>query len=276
MPKLAITLDRVHGAGAFRGVLTLEAPDGSPLGTRELTRPGPSCHVLDGPLAIVAALLIDAAQDSIRLAVPPPPNLEGIPPPRSASPGPTASSDASWTAQSEVAATLLLGLLPPAPGARLDTRVTPADLPVLLRLDAFPYAMTPRASPSGARGEFFAVAGTLGLCPEYQGHGWKGDACLGIMSGVIHASCQDVPVPGASTSVVPMVIGGVGARVRLGGPVWLRASTELAWGDWPANWHVLAPGGPDVVVWKPWPVALVGSFGVVFETPSEKRRPFGH
>ena len=72
MPKVAVLLSHDAEAGSFRSVLTLQSPDGTVVGTRELVRQGRSCHVLDGPLALVAALLVDAAEGTIRLTLPPP------------------------------------------------------------------------------------------------------------------------------------------------------------------------------------------------------------
>lgn len=271
MPKIIVTLGPAREPGAFRSLLTLQTPDGRTVGTRELTRIGPSCGVLDGPLAVVTALLVDAAEESIHLALPPPRGVEVA---RAPAPPRVLPEPARWLLRSELASAVLLGLIPPAVGARLDTRVTPPGLlPLLVRFEAFPHAATTGRGPNG---EFLSVAGTLGVCPERRGPRFSVGGCLGVMSGIVHAAGTNVPIQGESSSAFVTVLAEAGVGVRLTGPVSLVASTGMAWGYWPANWHVNAPGASPVVVWTPWPVALLGSLGISVDMSSENGAPSGH
>jgi hypothetical protein len=268
MPKVSVVLSHDAEAGSFRSVLTLETAEGKVIGTRELVREGRSCHVLDGPLALVAALLVDAAEGSVHLTVPPPSSAE-------IAAGSSVLGE-PWSTRTEVAATLLLGLLPPAAGARLETRITPPRfIPLLLRFDAFPHTTT--VSASGMGGEFLAMTGTVGVCPEHAGEWLSAGACLGVMSGFVRAAGEYLAVPGESSSLLLMGLAEGSVSIRLVGPVAIGATAGLAWGQWPANWHVTAQDGSGTTeIWKPWPVALLGSIGISIDSSSEKPPASGH
>jgi hypothetical protein len=285
LPKIVVSAEQVSSA-RFKATLQLQTPDGKLVGTRDVVRSGASCDVLTGPLAIVTALLVDVAEDTIHLEIPPSPPVAppvppstppvALPPPTATLPPPTATlaNEGSFQLRSEAGATLLLGLLPPAVGARLDTRLIPAHFaPLLLRLEAFPHAT---ASAPRAGGEFLAFAGSAGVCPDNGGRVVRLDLCLGGMGGVVRAVGRDVPIVGQSTSFFAMLLGEAGAALRLAGPVSLRASAGVAWGARPHDWHVDAPREPaPVVVWQPWPVAVSASLGIVLDT-SENRGTSRH
>jgi hypothetical protein len=162
-----------------------------------------------------------------------------------------------------------VGLLPGvAPGARLDTRIgPPAFVPIMVRLDAWSAAT---ASGGGPGGDFFAATGSLGVCPERRGRSLAFDACLAGSAGVVRATGRDVPSPGRSRALVALVEGSVGASARVSGPLWLRASAGVAWGHRPDDWHVDAVDGSSVVVFRPWPVAVVGSLGLMIDFSPER------
>lgn len=177
--------------------------------------------------------------------------------------------------RSEVAASVLLGLLPPAPGVRLETRITPPRfVPLLVRFDAFPHAET---STMGMEGDFLAMAGTVGVCPEHAGSWLSAGGCFGVMWGFVRATGQKMQAPGESSSFFFLGMAEGGLSIRLAGPIALGATAGLAWGQWPANWHVTEEQGQGVTyIWKPWPVALLGSIGISIDTSSEKTPSAGH
>lgn len=247
----------------FRAVLKLETPDGTLVGTREVVRRGPSCSVLDGPVAIVTALLVDAADDTIRLVLPPPPPTPaGEPAALPTTPG------EPWRLRSAVAGTLLLGLLPPAVGARVDMQViAPRFVPLLVRFDAYPRTTIVGSGPGG---DFLALAGSIGVCPTSDGRLVRLDACLGGTAGLVRATGRAVPIVGESTSFFGMAFAEGGASLHLHGPLSARASIQVAMGYHAANWYVVAPGDRQVVVWDPWPATVIGALGLVLETSSMK------
>ena len=258
----------------WQATLSLEV-DYKLIGTREVIRTGPSCAVLDGPLAVVTALLVDVAKDSIRVVVPPVAPAEVAPAPPKAEPiARTQPTRSPWEIRTEAAVTLLAGLIPVAPGVRVETRVAPPHfVPLLLRFDAWPFATT-REPVSGGVADFHATTLSVGLCPELRGDWLAASLCVSGMFGALHVTGRDVPVPGGTTSFIALVEAEVGVAVRLAGRVWLHAAFGLAGGYRPADWHFDSANGPTVV-FRPWEIAIDASLGVVFELGRSENPPPG-
>jgi hypothetical protein len=261
-PKISVSITRDAETASFRSILTLKGASGQLVGTREIVRQGGSCDVLDGPLALVAALLVDTAESTVRLTLPPPP--EPVAPP----PGPP------WRVETGAGLSALFGLVPPAPGLRVETRVDPPKMfPLLVRLEEFPRAQTSRDGPNG---QFSVTAVTIGACPELRRSRVRLSGCLGFAPGYIHAAGENVLVQGTASSPMAMFLAEGGASLRIVGPISLGGSLGLGAGWWPANWHVTGTTGGEKDVWTPSPVALTMSVGIFVDAATEKVQGPGH
>jgi hypothetical protein len=257
--------------GSWRAALTLET-GGKVVGTREVIRAGASCSVLDGPLAVVTALLVDVAKQSIRVVVPPPPPPEPPPPPVQ-----TDRRPAVARVSLEVAATVLAGLLPGAvPGVRVEASVTPPRFAALVaRMDTWPYSTTGGAGPHG---DFHTITAGLGICPDlFRSRGVRVGGCVAGMVGLVRGAGEGITVSREATAPLVLVSFELGVAVRLVHPLWLHASAGLLTGQRPSDWHFDRPGGQTAIVFQPAPVAFLGSVGLSFDLMrSEKQPALGH
>ena len=91
------------------------------------------------------------------------------------------------------------------------------------------------------------------------------DACLASAMGIVRATGRGVSRPAESTALLALVEGDVGARFRIAGPVWLRATAGVAWGHRPEDWHFDVTAGAPVQAFQPWPVAILATLGVAVD-----------
>lgn len=277
-PSLSVAFEK--DPNGFKSTLSLRAADGALLGTRELRRPGRGCAALEGPVAVVGALLVDVARDSIQLRVPlpspgesaavaddePSASLPG-PPPAASSTTATPVPLPRWSLQGELAATAILGLLPGVtPGVRSDLRASPGGaLSGVSRLDFWPSRSSPGAGPGG---DFTAGAVSFGLCvaarrsPSLALEGC-GLALLGGLQGVGRGT-REVRVS-RSWLMLGELDGAV--RGRLGGPLWGRLGLGVAAGHRPGRFLFEGPG-QELEVHRTWPVAFLMTLGLVLDDGS--------
>jgi len=234
----------------FEANLTLEV-QGRVVGTRQVVRRGASCAVLEGPLAVVVALLIDVAEGSIRIVVPPAPPPP--PPPKLSSPPP-----ARWTLANELAASMLVGLFPNAsPGLRVGLEVARESFALAGRFEFYP---TSSATFGGIGGEFRAGWASAGVCFQ-PGSSWlRLHACALASFGAAMAHATSVRV--STQSIAPLVLlePELGGRVRAFGPLWLTAAASLIAGLQPRDWYV-ASGTSEIVIYRPWAASLIVAIG---------------
>lgn len=277
-PSLSIAFEK--DPGGFKSTLSLRAAGGALLGTRELHRPGRGCAALEGPVAVVGALLVDIARDSIQLQVPPPspgeraavadePPAPSLPGPSPAAP-PTAATPAPpprWSLQGELAATAILGLLPGVtPGIRSDLRASRGGgLAGVSRLDFWPSRSSSGAGPGG---DFTAGAASLGLCATaYRSPSLALEGCgLALLGGLqgVGRGTREVRVS-RSWLVLGVLDGAV--RGRLGGPLWGRLGLGVAAGHRPGRFLFEGPG-QELEVHRTWPVAFLATLGLVLDDGS--------
>ncbi len=103
-------------AAGWHVAIAMRGPDGEARGARELDQVGADCHVVDEPLALVLALMIDL--DAASSSAPPPP----VPPPPPP-PSPRAARPVPWRAEATFTGAAGLGVLA---GASVGARVTVA------------------------------------------------------------------------------------------------------------------------------------------------------
>lgn len=226
-----------HDLATFRATFTLQAPDGTVLGTREIWTNSADCRAMDDDLTLVLALLVDP-RGSAALEPPAPPAS----PAAGASARPAASSSASpgasparagepaaeaepapapapgspprWVAAVRAGGVFSLGLFPSV-GSGLSVRaaLTPPGF-VAVEVGGVAWTEQRASSPVGPFGADMWIAyGTLAICPlatERSGFLWA--ACTGVEVGAVHAGGYG---PAATYERdVPIASFALGARVR--------------------------------------------------------------
>lgn len=270
-PLISVAFSR--GPEGFRASLALLAPDGSSLGTRELQRPGRGCAALEGPVAVVGALLVDLARDSIQLQIPAPSPEEQAavtpaPPLPAEPPRPAPAPPPGWAIQGEVAATAILGLLPGvAPGIRSDLRAARGGpLAGVARLDFWPSRASSGAGPGG---DFSAWTAGLGLCASSpRSPSLVLEGCGLVSLGGMQGAGRGTSEVRVSHSWLALVGVDGALRWRLAGPLWGRLGLGGSAGHRPERF-VFEGEARTLVVHRTWPVAFLASLGIVLESGSE-------
>jgi hypothetical protein len=175
-------------AGGWTGTLTMRARDGRALGTRSLVSESADCRALEGPLAVVLALLVDLERREVVLELPVPESPPPAPAPAAAPPAPAPLPPTEPRGPSGAIAL----------GARAAWGFLPAvDEALVLRgevdLDAdyggaFDLGLwrPERADDSGPSGEFSAWLFGLALCRALaRSEAVHAGLCLGVSAGSI-------------------------------------------------------------------------------------------
>jgi hypothetical protein len=161
-------IERSGSGNAFTAVVRLADREGRSLGERRLHSRGQRCHTLDGPVALVMALMVETEKPESDLAVPvAPPSPERPPPP-------------AWAGSASMQAIAAWGLLPKASvGVAVGVELEPPSMiPFLLEGSYFP---SRRSVQDGPGGRFWAWQARLLGCPEWP----LGDAVeLGVCAGL--------------------------------------------------------------------------------------------
>jgi hypothetical protein len=281
LPHATIHIDFSPSPRGARARLSLAGMDGAELGSRLIDHRGRACSPLEGPSVIVGALLVDVARPLIALSLPPEPPA---PPPADRPPQPAARQPAapalpaveqppqrSASARGEVAAAALWGLLPGAAlGARSELRArgsgadgAPWAAWIAGRASVFPSGITRGPGPGGA---FSAWTAGLGLCaPIIERARLEVDGCALASAGAMKAVGTGARSVREVTSLLALVEGDAGLRIRVVGPISLRLAAGLAAGRRPSSFSFESPaasGDGALVVHRPWPVALAATIGI--------------
>jgi hypothetical protein len=247
-----------HGS-SFEAKLTLEAR-GRVVGTREIVREGASCAVIEGPLAVVTALLIDVAEASIRIVVPPPPPPPPPPPARPVTRLPPKSP--RFTLANEIAPSLLVGLFPTVtPGLRIGLELGRGLFAFATRFEFFPSSNT---VVNALGGEFRAAWASSGPCFQPGTAYVRVHMCVLGSFGAALAHATNVRVSSSSVAPLVLVEPEIGARLRIVDFLWLVGSASLATGLQPTEWYI-ARGPADIVIHRPWAFSVVVSSGARVE-----------
>jgi hypothetical protein len=194
--------------GRFRGSLRLLAPDGAPIGTRELDSTATGCGELVDALALAAALMLDYREREI------------------AAPAPRPKPAPFWGLAAR--ATGAVGFLPsPALGAGLELRGRAFRLPpVYLQATLWPDRER-RVEGSGARAG--ALLAGLGLCPLGLVRGaLEGALCAGATAGWMRTRGVALDVTRDERPFHVALDARARLGVRIAGPVWLEAELGAA------------------------------------------------
>ncbi len=206
----------------WSAVVTLSAPDGMPLGTRTLESTEPECSALDGPLALVIALMIDPDASAE-----PEPTPEPAPTPAPAPVAPAPPSPAPVVLDADARLSIAAGLLPGAAlGLTASASLRPPGWPALVAEAALFPPRTARAE--AGRADFLLAWGGLAICPVDAG---PGPVHLRLCGGLLLGALSVRPVGLDDSASGERFVGSGAVRaaagVRLSGPVLLRGSLAL-------------------------------------------------
>jgi len=210
----------------WSAVVTLSAPDGTLLGNRTLESVEPECSALDGPLALVIALMIDPDA----AAEPEPEPEPARAPARTPAPAPrppARPSPAPVVLDADARLSIAVGLLPGASiGLTASASLRPPAWPALVAEAALYPPRTARAD--AGRADFLLAWGGLAICPVDASPGpLHLRLCGGLLLGAL--SVRPVGLDGSASGERFVGSGAVraAAGVRLSGPVLLRGSLAL-------------------------------------------------
>lgn len=210
--RLRVRLEAV--ADRWRAALTLLDARGEVRGVRQLTRPGASCAVLDGPLAIVAALLVDVARTRVDLHLPEPAPARAEP-------------ERSWQVAARASALSSFDLLPEwSFGVALRAEVrSPSGWPVVVALSLWPSGRTPG---DGRGAEMTAFGGALGTCaPLFVEPRWQLRPCAAVELGGVRAVGRGAPTTRESLDFLASARLTAELEVRVVGPLVLSAAAGV-------------------------------------------------
>lgn len=191
------------GASGWHAVITMRDGSGAPLGTRELDRDGATCDVMNEPLALILAVMIDpdAAMRpktkpeppvSVPAPVPVPVPPAAVPPPAE-EPYYTPPQKEPWRFEGLVGGHVVTGLAPAAAfGAGVTGILYPPDLAVGFRGTAALFLPT-TAEGNGARATVDLVYLGGALCPTLRGK-VNFMTCVGGQLGVLRPHAETAGV----------------------------------------------------------------------------------
>jgi hypothetical protein len=215
--------------GGWTATLRMRAQDGRELGVRSIVSEGSDCRAIEGPLAVVLALLVDLERREIVLEVPPP---ASEPPKRAEKPKPPlkveperapAPEPERWHGTTSFGAVGAWGLLPALAfgiAARGQVEVVPGVVPGL-ELSAWPEKQSDDAGPGGGFSAWLVTA--LGCVEKPQLYG-----CVGISSGIVSAAGIGLARAESPSRWYVGANARIGAKLSLFGP--LRLGAELGVG----------------------------------------------
>lgn len=254
--RVEVRVEAATGTPGWMARISLADAEGRSIGVRELRTTEPSCHALDGPVALVAALMVEASR--------PEPAPLHVPP---TSPPEPAVSEPDWRAEWRMAAVGSGGLLPGfALGAQLAVGATPPGfVPIVAAVTLWPGADRTVAERGGT---FSAWHAGLSLCPPLASNDWGGvGLCVGAEAGVLSAA--GVGLDTIASPQRPLVAARADARawLALGGPFILHFQAGAVVPFIRPNYLYDGPDGAPVEVHRPWPVVPVGAAGLGFVLP---------
>lgn len=225
---------RIHLAverrgGAWTAALTVEDASGAVRGVRELERPGDDCAVLDGPLALVTAMLIDAARTRAALQLPPEPEPDQPPARRRRSSSVAAEPETDWGVTARASFLVTRDLLPGwSMGGALRTELlSPSGWPLVIALTLWPTGGgVPSDGSFGA--EMTAFGGAAGTCaPTLVRDRWRLRPCALLELGGVRAAGVGAPNTRESLDMLGSGRATVELEARIAGPLTLAVGVGL-------------------------------------------------
>lgn len=221
--------------GGWNATLRMRAADGRELGMRSIVSESRDCRAVEGPLAVVLALLVDLERREIVLQVPEALPEEPKPKPRpapKAKPAPSVRPETPapepWHGATSFGAVASWGLLPELAfgvAARGQVEVV-SNLDLGLELSVWPEK---KSDDAGKGGGFSAWLVTALACPELVELGAvETYGCAGFSSGVVSATGVGLARANSPSRFHANASARVGGSLRLTGPVALAAELGLA------------------------------------------------
>lgn len=245
----------VQAEAGWLAQLSFTAADGTAQGERELHSPDDSCRSLDGPVALVVALMLEASRPQAKVSLPAPALAQQASP---------------WQGEASAALVVSGGLLPGlAFGPRLTAGVVPPGF-VPLRLSVTLWPAVEEDVELGRGGRFSASHGDLSICPELASGSVAGvGLCLGAGAGVLSAVGTGL---GYTESPDRLLVQGEAAAqlwLHLGGPFLLELQAGAAVPFIRPNFVYTDVDGSAREVHQSWPVIPKGSIGLGFRVPPD-------
>lgn len=243
----------VQAEAGWLAQLSFTAADGTAQGERELHSPDESCRSLDGPVALVVALMLEATRPKARVALPAPAATE---------------PQSRWQAEASAALVTSGGLLPGlAFGPRLSAGIVPPDF-VPLRLSVTLWPSVEEDVELGRGGRFSASHGGLAICPELTSGSVAGvGLCFGAEAGVLSAVGTGLAYTESPDRLLVQGEAAAQLWLHLGGPFLLEMQAGAAVPFIRPNFVYTDADGSAREVHQPWPVIPKGSIGLGFRVP---------
>jgi hypothetical protein len=241
-----------HPAGGWSATLRMSAPDGRELGVRSIVSEAAECRAVEGPLAVVLALLVDLEKREIVLEVPaeePAQPAPKVAPKRRAPPErPPPREPEPWHGATSFGAVATWGFLPDLAiglAARGELELT-AGWAGALELGVWPEK---RSDESGPGGGFSAWLVTAMLCPTvFRPEPLRLYGCAGCSSGIVSATGVGLADAESPTRVYAGMNARIGASLALSGPFALAAELGLGTSFSRPRFFYFEPSGSEVQV----------------------------
>lgn len=214
--------------GGWTATLRMRAQDGRELGVRSIVSAGNDCREIEGPLAVVLALLVDLERREIVLEVPPsaPEPLKKRekpkPEPKVVPEPALAPEPKPWHGTTSFGALGSWGLLPKLAlgiAARGQVEVVPHVVPGL-ELSAWPEKQSNDAGPGGGFSAWLLTA--LGCVEQTELYG-----CVGVSTGIVSAAGIGLGRAESPSRWYAGANARIGGKLSLFGPLGLGAELGL-------------------------------------------------
>jgi hypothetical protein len=256
----------------FHASLVMRERGGAVIGSRELDADSERCETLADTLALVLALMVDVAEEHVRLhepetvAAPAPPS----PPPQPPPPAPEAEPRRSFRLDASIGAALLVELLP---GVSIGPRLTasaepPRFWPIQIEARIAALGETTLEGSGGAGAEFLAWMIGLDLCPRVARAGpITVRVCAGARGGQIRASGFGLRRNESATRALAVALARVEGWLRVAEPVALLLGVGAAVPFQRDRFTVRLPDGSSTLLHRPAPVSFTADLGLGVTIP---------
>ncbi len=236
--------------------LQLLSAGGEARGERELLSEEQSCHALDGPIALVMALMLEARRLRSTVHLPPPPL-------------PEEKDEEVWQGQAHAGLAVSGGLLPGlALGAHLSAGLAPPGfVPIHLGVTIWPAV---EHLSDGRGGSFSAWHAGLEICPDFasSSRGAVG-ICGGVEGGLLTGTGIGLDYAHAPARGSVQLGAGLTGSLTIAGPLSVHLQAGAAVPLHRPRFVYTASSGAVEEVHRPWPVVPTGTLSFGFDVPPE-------
>ncbi|RLB63641.1 MAG: hypothetical protein DRI90_06390 [Deltaproteobacteria bacterium] len=236
--------------------LQLLSAGGEARGERELLSDEQSCHALDGPIALVMALMLEARRLRSTVHLPPPPL-------------PEEKDEEVWQGQAHAGLAVSGGLLPGlALGAHLSAGLAPPGfVPIHLGVTIWPAV---EHTSDGRGGSFSAWHAGLEICPDFasSSRGAVG-ICGGVEGGVLTGTGIGLDYAHTLARASVQLGAGLTGSLTIAGPLSVHLQAGAAVPLHRPRFVYTGSSGAVQEVHRPWPVVPTGTLSLGFDVPPE-------